>query len=176
MKRKGNYCHYEKALESFLRKKKILYLAINEAKRPLFRNERVKNFDFLLITKKKELLLCDVKGKFFPYEYGKSKNYWENWITKDDLKYLELWDKEFGKKAIGIILYIYWIKKEEDKKWFKDIYEYKRKRYAFVTIDWKTYKKYMKPRSKTGEGKYNAIAMPRREFSRLVKPLSFYLK
>lgn len=137
-KRKGKYANYEKIFEDFLRRKKILYIAINEFKRPLFKNKKVKNFDFIINTKRGTFLL-EVKGKQFPYVSSSGKNYWENWIVKDDILGLSIWSKKL--KLPAFIVYVYFIKEKEELKYFKNIIEGK---YGIVCISLENYLKYYK--------------------------------
>lgn len=106
VKRKGSYSHYELVFERFLRKNNFLYIAINEAKRPVFNGERVKNFDFIVISKIGKIVLVDVKGKQFPYKSGWRENYWENWISLDDGKFLKMWTKIFGENSLGVLAFV----------------------------------------------------------------------
>lgn len=175
-KRKGSYSHYELMFEDFLRKNNFLYIAINEARRPIFNEEKVKNFDFIVISKSKKLVLIDIKGKQFPYESKLGKNYWENWIGIDDGKFLKMWSKIFGDKAIGIIVFTYKIKYKEDGKHFKDIYTFKKDKYGLVAIEINEYLKNSKPRSKSGEGTFNAISISRKNLPKRVRPISYFLK
>lgn len=167
-KRKGAHSHYEKMFETVLRNSQILYIAINEAKRPIFQNNKIKNFDFIIFSKN-GIFLIDIKGKQFPYEHKKSKNYWENWITKDDISGLQTWSKKMNFK--GIILFPYFIKYNKDTKYFKDIIIYKRRKYGLVAIDAFDYLKNCKIRSK----EFNAIYISRKRFKTLVKPLSYFI-
>lgn len=175
-KRKGSHSHYELMFENFLRDNNFLYIAINEAKRPVFNGEAVKNFDFIVVSKSRKLILIDIKGKKFRYESGYSKTCWENWIGIDDGKFLTMWNKIFGNKTTAILTFAYLIKHEEDKKYFKDIYTFKRNKYGLVAIEIDKYLKNSKPRSKSGKGTFNAIYVSREKFPELVEPLSNFIQ
>ena len=172
-KRKGSYSHYELMFENFLREHQFLYIAVNEDKRPIFNGEKIKNFDFIVVSKSGKLILIDVKGKQFPYVSKLGKNYWENWVGLDDVKFLEMWAKIFN--TIGIIVFPYLIRYKDDKKLFKDISEFRGNSYGIVAIEVNEYHKNSKPRSKHGEGTFNAISISREKMPKLVKPISFYL-
>lgn len=175
-KRKGSHSHYELMFENFLRKNNFLYIAINEAKRPVFNGERIKNFDFIVVSKNGKLVLIDIKGKQFPYESKYGKNYWENWIEIDDGKFLKMWSKIFGNNAIGILVFAYLIKYKEDEKYFKDIFTFKRNKYGLIAIEINEYLKHSKPRSKSGKGTFNTISVSREKLAKLVKPISYFLE
>ncbi|MEM2934634.1 MAG: HYExAFE family protein [Methanocellales archaeon] len=172
-KRKGSHSHYELMFESFLREQQFLYIAINEAKRPIFKGEKVKNFDFIVVSKYGKLILMDIKGKQFPYESKLGKNYWENWVGLDDVKFLKMWAEIFN--TTGIIVFPYLIKYKEDEKSFKDIFKFKGNSYGIVAIEVNEYHKNSKPRSKAIKGTFNAISISRELFSKLAKPISFFL-
>src|SRR3954468_19322523 len=55
--------HYEAAFEAFLREKGIPCVAVDEAKRALFANAKLKSFDFVVYSKNGPNLLVDVKGR-----------------------------------------------------------------------------------------------------------------
>src|SRR2546423_987338 len=55
--------HYEAAFEAFLRERGIPYVAVDEAKKALFANAKLKSFDFVVYSKNGPNLLVDVKGR-----------------------------------------------------------------------------------------------------------------
>ena len=55
--------HYESAFEAYLRSKGIPYVAVDEAKKALFANAKLKSFDFVVYSKNGPNLLIDVKGR-----------------------------------------------------------------------------------------------------------------
>jgi hypothetical protein len=175
-KRKGTNAHYEQMFENFLRKNNLLYIVINEAKRPIYAGKKVKNFDFIVKSARGHILLIDIKGKQFPYENKSGgKNYWENWVSSDDTFFLQMWEQIFGQEAIGLLVFVYHIKHSEDKKHFDDTFEFKKKTYGLVAITAKDYSLNSKMRSNAGERTFNAISVSRERFRNLVKPFSYYL-
>jgi hypothetical protein len=84
-----------------------------------------------------------------------------------------MWSEIFN--ATGIIVFPYWIKYKEDEKLFKDIFKFKGNSYGIIAIEIDEYRKNAKPRSKSGEGTFNAISVSRELFSKLVKPISYFL-
>ncbi len=113
--------------------------------------------------------MIDIKGKKFPY---KGKNYWENWISKEDGKFLKKWSDFFGNNSIGILVFVYKIEYEKDEKYFKDIHVFKRNRYGLAAIEINKYLKNSKLRSKS----FNAIYVSREKISNLLKPISYFLE
>src|SRR3982750_3249899 len=55
--------HYEAAFEAYLRQRAIPYVAVDEAKRALFANAKLKGFDFVVYSKNGPNLLIDIKGR-----------------------------------------------------------------------------------------------------------------
>lgn len=169
-KRKGKRAHYEQAFEALLRQSQIPYIAINESKRPVIKGKTIKNFDFIVYSSKGSYLI-DIKGKYFPYKYKKSLNYWENWIKTDDIEGLRFWQRISGRGFESIIVYPYLIRYKEDKKHFKNVFNFKNNSYGIVGIELNKYLKNSKPRSV----RWNAISVSREKFKNLVKPISFFV-
>jgi len=129
------WVHQELAFERFLRKSDLLYLAIDEAKRPL---KIDKNFDFLVFTPSK-VYAIDVKGKQLPYKGG-SGFLWETWIHPSDVTGLRQWEDTcrhyFGCEMQSLIAYVYWIREKEFLKDFdaKSLFGYGGKTYGAKAI------------------------------------------
>jgi uncharacterized protein YlbG (UPF0298 family) len=171
-KRKGKNSHYEAAFEKILRDSGIPYIAINEFKRPIISGKPIKNFDFIVFSKKCKYII-DIKGKSFfrkiKRKFVSSK--WKNWILEDDWKGLKQWQKTFGKNFKSIIVYPYWLKNKEDIKQFHDIYYFKNKRYGIVGIYSTDFLKNRKRRSK----KWNTFYIPKEKFKKFVKPIKYFI-
>lgn len=75
-KRKGDNQHYERCFEFLLRKYELLYIAIDETKKPIYDGVGIKNFDFIVSSFNGKFLI-DIKGKKFPYESLTRQNFWE---------------------------------------------------------------------------------------------------
>ncbi len=163
---------YEVAFEDYLRTKQVPYVAINEAKRPVVEGKKMKNFDFIVHSKKKNLLV-EIKGKHFPYISSSGwKTYWENWIKKDDVEGLEYWQKKFGPNFRSIIVYCYYIRDVSDCSNFAVVHLFKGTNYGLVGIALEDFEKNAKPRSTKFD---NAIYISRKVFPMLAKPLTDFL-
>jgi hypothetical protein len=165
-KRKGSTQHYERCFEQILRENGILYLAIDESKRPKYENKTIKNFDFIVSSFNGKYLV-DIKGKSFPYREG---GFWENWIKIDDVSGLKLWSSHFN-AFCPLLVYPYHIKKKIYKDQFKDIFRYKGNTYGIVAIELSKYYINAKARSKG----WGAIYISRNNFKELVKPISYFI-
>src|SRR3990172_13053416 len=88
--------HYEAAFEEYVRQRRIPYIAVEEAKRALFAEVRLKSLDFIVYSPQGRNLLVDVKGRRFPSGGGRSRRLWENWATGEDIESLARWEEVFG--------------------------------------------------------------------------------
>ena len=77
--------HYEAAFEDYLRCRGWPYVAVDETKKTIFADAKIKSFDFLVYSCTAANLLADVKGRKFPDcsggVRGTATRAWENWIT-----------------------------------------------------------------------------------------------
>src|SRR5438105_12764379 len=99
--------HYEAAFEAFLRHKGVPYVAVDEAKKALFANSKLKSFDFVVYSKNGPNLLVDVKGR--QMRDSVSKRRFESWTTERDVADLMQWEQVFGEGFKAILTFIYWI-------------------------------------------------------------------
>ena len=74
--------HYEAAFEAFLRDRKIPCVVVDEAKRTLFANAKLKSFDFVVYSKAGPNLLIDVKGR--QMKDAAAKRSFQTWTTERD--------------------------------------------------------------------------------------------
>src|SRR3954452_22498425 len=98
--------HYEAAFEAFLRERGIPYVAVDEAKKAIFANAKLKSFDFVVYSKNGPNLLVDVKGRQMQ---GKARRAFESWTTEKDITDLMEWERVFGEGFKAILSFIYWI-------------------------------------------------------------------
>ena len=175
MKRRGNYSHYENAVESFLQANCVAYVATNESKKIITKDGKIKNFDLIILGK--EQLLLDIKGRKYGYE-GAPKNLWENWILKEDLVSLKKWcdlfsDNQRSQKAY--LLYAFCLPDLNSaipEKFKNNVYLFNKRLFAFFVIDIRDYIDNCKQRSITPP----SVSVSRKLFSSLLKPLSEILK
>src|SRR5689334_6722284 len=99
--------HYEAAFESLLRDKGIPYVAVDEAKKALFSNAKLKSFDFVVYSKQGPNLLVDVKGR--QHRDSVSKGGFQTWATEQDVSDLLQWEQVFGEGFKAVFAFVYWI-------------------------------------------------------------------
>ena len=58
--------HYEAAFEAYLQWHRLCYVAVDETRRSMLGEERVKSLDFIVHGDGGSRLLVDVKGRRFP--------------------------------------------------------------------------------------------------------------
>src|SRR5258706_8745456 len=102
--------HYEAAFEGFLRDRGIPCVAVDEAKKALFANAKLKSFDFVVYSKNGPNLLVDVKGRQMRSTKTASTNRrFESWTTERDVADLMQWEQVFGDGFKALLTFIYWI-------------------------------------------------------------------
>lgn len=165
-KRKGSHAHYEVMFEDFLRENKILYIAVDEKRRPLTDEGPIKNFDFIVSSFNGKYLV-DVKGKDF------SSRPWDNWVHDSDLTGLKVWGNHFN-AFVPLLVIPYLITNPKDVDILKnrsDIRKFKRQTYGIVAVSLADYYSHAKTRSK----KFTAIYVGKEDFLKICKPLSHFI-
>src|SRR5438477_12867988 len=99
--------HYDAAFEAYLRHKGVPYVAVNEAKKALFANAKLKSFDFVVYSKTGPNLLVDVKGRSCRNRAARSG--FETWTTERDVADLLQWEQVFGDGFKAVLTFVYWI-------------------------------------------------------------------
>src|SRR5438874_9995220 len=99
--------HYEAAFEAFLRDRGIPYVAVDEAKKALFSNARLKSFDFVVYSKAGPNLLVDIKGRQARNRTGRGG--FQTWATEQDVADLMQWEQVFGDGFKAVLAFVYWI-------------------------------------------------------------------
>jgi hypothetical protein len=166
--------HQEVAFEHYIRDKDVSYVAIDEAKRPLAID---KNFDFLVFTKTK-VLVVDVKGKQIPY-IGKGGFPWETWIHSKDLTGLRQWEDMFKSllncPVESLLVFVYLINDKSYIKDFQTIYKYHGNTYGIVGITITEFEKNKKVRSGFSTEK-QVWQLPREKAKGLLQDVNSFLK
>jgi hypothetical protein len=159
--------HYEAAFEAFLRDRKIPYVAVDEAKRALFANARLKSFDFVVYSKKGPNLLVDVKGRMGRKRAG--RGVFETWTTQRDVTDLMQWEEVFGEDFKAILMFVYWI--DAPLSPGPGMFEHQDKWYWLMGIDLAEYRNHMRRRSP----KWETVCLPAKEFRSLARPMESWL-
>src|SRR5690349_17581181 len=132
---RGN--HYEAAFEAYLREHGHCYVAVDETRRALLGDARVKNLDFIVYGEADSRLLVDVKGRRFPSgSPEKPRRVWECWSTQDDIDGLRQWTSLFGVGYQGILVFAYQMLSEPLP--FEDplnVWQFRGRNYLFLAVD-----------------------------------------
>lgn len=159
--------HYEAAFEAYLRDRKTPYVAVDEAKRALFSDAKLKSFDFVVYSKTGPNLLIDVKGRQAK-SAGGSRGY-QTWATERDIDDLMQWQQVFGDGFKGLLAFLYWI----DTPLIPEAgtFEHRERWYVLMGVDLAEYRNHMRRRSE----KWATVALPAEDFRQLARPLESWL-
>lgn len=157
--------HYDRAFEYYLRAKAIPYVGVDEARKALYGPKKLKSFDFVVYAQTGSNLLVDVKGR---KHTGKSRSQLDNWVTEDDVKDLEQWQRVFGQGFSAALVFLYWCQAQPPDALFHEIFEHQDRWYAVLGVPLNQYREHMTPRS----AKWRTVHVPAAIFSRIARPLS----
>lgn len=164
--------HYELAFETFLRKRRIPFLAVEERRRNYLENGRsLKNLDFVVSPSDGPSWLVDVKGRRFPGGGTRGGAYWKHWSTRDDLVGIRQWEKLFGERFSGLFVFAYLIVGDRSPLPPERLFDFQNRLYGFVGISVQDYLREIRllsPRWKT-------FAMPTARFRELARPVEDFL-
>lgn len=156
--------HYEAAFEAFLRDRKTPYVAVDEAKKALFSNAKLKSFDFVVYSQAGPNLLVDVKGR----QSTDGRSY-QTWTTEQDVEDLVQWQQVFGEGFVAVLAFLYWIDKPLVLE--AGMFEHRDRCYLMMGIDLKEYRDHMKRRS----AKWETVSISAEHFRQLARPLESWL-
>jgi hypothetical protein len=159
--------HYEAAFEAFLRDKGIPYVAVDEAKKALFANAKLKSFDFVVYSKNGPNLLIDVKGR--QQRDASSKRNFESWTTERDVTDLLQWEQVFGEGFRAVLAFVYWI--DEPLAPEPGMYSHRDRWYLLMGVDLNEYRTHMRRRSP----KWETVSLRAEDFRQLARPLESWL-
>jgi hypothetical protein len=160
--------HYEAAFEAYLQWHRLCYVAVDETRRSMMGEERVKSLDFIVYGEQGAKLLVDVKGRRFPSGGKQPRRVWKNWSTQEDIDGLERWAALFGPGYRGLLVFAYdllpGIELPEDTV---DLWTWRGRRYLMRAVAASEYRRHMHVRSPRWETVHLSAAV----FRRLVRPL-----
>jgi hypothetical protein len=159
--------HYEAAFEGFLRDRGVPYVAVDEAKKALFADARLKSFDFVVYSKAGPNLLIDVKGRSCRNKTNRTG--FETWATERDVSDLMQWEQVFGDGFRAVLTFVYWIDPPLTPE--PGMYEFRNRWYLLMGVDLAEYRNHMRRRS----AKWETVALPAADFQSLARPLESWL-
>jgi hypothetical protein len=169
--------HYEAAFESYLRTKRIPYVAVDEARRALLpegadlrltTGERLKSFDFVLYGHGGNLL-TEVKGRRLGVGRGGARApRMECWVTREDVESLSAWEGLFGETFEAAFVFVYWCEILPPDALFDEMIEHRGRWYALRAIRVRDFRSSMKARSE----RWGTFDLRAADFDRLSRPLA----
>ncbi len=159
--------HYEAAFEEYLRHLGIPYVAVDEAKKALFSNARLKSFDFVVYSKNGPNLLVDVKGRSMRSS-GRSVTF-QTWATEQDVSDLMQWEQVFGDGFKAVLAFVYWIDPPLTPE--PAMFEHQKRWYQLLGVELSEYRDHMRRRS----AKWETVALPVSDFRSLARPIQSWL-
>lgn len=164
--------HYEAAFEEYLRHRGLPYVAVNETKKALLAGAALKSFDFVVYHPAGKNMLVDVKGRLcHPAKSGSRVASLQNWVTRQDIDDLRLWQEIFGPDFEAIFLFMYHWTGEPELAPFPDLFLFHERWYTTQTISLNEYRKYMKARSAAWGTVHLAVG----DFRAQAKPFDLWL-
>jgi len=163
--------HYEAAFEAYLREKGIPYVAVDEAKKALFSDAKLKSFDFVVYSKNGPNLLIDVKGRSMRASAGgkSAGSSFQTWATQQDVDDLIQWQQVFGDGFKAVLLFIYWIDPPLIPE--PNMFAHGDRWYVLLGVDLESYRTHMRQRSP----KWETVALPAEDFRSLARPMDTWL-
>lgn len=151
-------------------------MAVDEARKAIFADVTIKSFDFLVYSNSGPNLLVDVKGRRFPGRvlHGgprRGPKAWENWITRQDVEGLGLWQEVFGGGFAPVLVFAYMLMGSPSGAPFSDVHIFKDSAYAFVCVGLNEYVEAAHPRS----AKWSTITVSSAVFAGMARPVEDFL-
>ena len=165
--------HYESAFEDFLRRRGCPVVPVDQAKRSIFAEAKIKSFDFLVYSSAGPNLVADVKGRKFVVgpASAKGSHAYENWVTREDVESLGQWEQVFGAGFQAVLVFAYWLVGPMQKSPFADVHIYRERPYAFLGIALADYVEAAKPRSRS----WQTLALPTASFRHKARDITAFL-
>ncbi len=160
--------HYEAAFEAFLRHRGAAYVAVDEAKKAMLADGKLKSFDFVVYSRSGPNLLADVKGRSMRSAAGRVPSM-QTWATEEDVADLLQWQQVFGEGFKAVLVFAYWV----DPPLYPepDHFEHLDKWYRLWAVDVEQYQANMRRRS----AKWQTVALPTAVFRTLARPVCDWL-
>ena len=166
--------HYELAFEGYLHEQRLCYVAVDETRRAVEEEGRIKSLDFIVYGENGSRLLVDVKGRRFPGgPPERPRRVWECWTGLDDIYGLEHWCERFGPDYRGLFVFAYRLAPSVDlPEDTEDLFPWRGHRYLFRAVAVDEYREHMRIRSP----RWGTVSLPTAAFRQLVRPLHHFTR
>jgi len=162
--------HYELAFEAYLRQHRVAYVAVNEQRRSLTAHGSLKSLDFIVSPSSSVSLLIDIKGRRFP-SGERSKQYWKNWSTWDDLGSMARWQDKLGTDSCALLVFAFHVVGSRSPVEIEQLFAFRQRHYAFLAVRVADYIQFSKPLSAS----WQTVSMPTRLFRQAAIPFNSIL-
>jgi len=163
--------HYERALESWLIDNRLGHMIVDQHKRRVFADCRIKSFDFLLYPADSKPMMAEVKGRKFKGSTLAGKLNLENWVTMDDIRGLISWERVFEGCFEAVFIFAYKFERIDVETDGRDVYDFEEGQYIFYAVRLDDYRAYMTIRSP----KWQTVTIPAAKFRKLAVPLEKFI-
>ncbi len=160
--------HYEAAFEAYLRERGVPYVAVDEARKALFSNAKLKSFDFVVYSGNGPNLLVDIKGRQLRGRSGSASSY-QTWATEQDVADLLQWQQVFGDGFKAVLMFVYWI--DPPLTPGPGMFGHRERWYLVLGVELAEYQEHMRRRSV----KWETVALPQADFRSLARPIESWL-
>ena len=158
--------HCELAFEEHLRRLRLPYIAVDEARKALLppdsEDGSVKSFDFLVSAPDRKLLV-DIKGRKLRLRADGRFGRLENWVTRDDLRSLTHWESLFGDGFEAVFVFAYWTDQQPPDGLFDHLLESRGRWYALRSVPMRAYAQHARIRSE----RWGTVDLDPTQFERL---------
>lgn len=156
--------HYERAFENWLIDNRIRYVKVDEHKKAVFGQSKIKSFDFLLYPPNGQVIIAEVKGRRFKGTTLARLTGLECWVTIEDVDGLSKWQEVFGSEHKAVYVFAYELENIDVDYDGREAYDFDGGRYVFFCIGLGDYRKFMKRRSP----KWKTVTLPAEKFRQCV--------
>jgi hypothetical protein len=184
---------YEQAFESHLRRCRLPYIAVDQARRALLPKRAtiearstdasgapgepvvLKTFDFVIYGQETHYLV-EVKGRRASAARGlpaskrsdkKPTRRLESWATFDDVASLRHWERLFGPPFRGLLVFLYALAPGDDGRGFAETFAHDGRRYGVLCVEREVYAAAMRTRSP----RWRTVDLPAADFALVSAPL-----
>jgi hypothetical protein len=164
--------HYEQAFEDFLLLRNMQYVPINQTRKALFADVKIKSFDYIIYPKNKPNILIDLKGRKCSCSAFLRNRTGPSWLPREDIEDLKKWETIFGPDHLAVYVFAYWLHDAPALIADYQVHHYNHQNYSFLTAELEHYIQHMKPRSQ----RWNTVFVPSKPFTQLTRPFNLFIK
>lgn len=173
---------YERSFESFLRHRRIPYVAVNEARKTLLPDgatlkmtdggaaaKTLKSFDFVIYGSVTNLLI-EIKGRKLGSRSTRvnTKPRLESWVTLDDIESLKTWESLFGPGYDPVFIFVYQCVSQPPDGLFQEVFEHAGAWYMLRAVRLQDYLAHMRTRSP----RWRTVHLPTDVYERISHPFA----